>query len=226
MITTAEKLKVRWVSLTATVLSSSRYGSDYDRVKVLHEIGLDTPLLEDESFYIPHPEKTIDTREIFPDGNISNFAGQRFKDLQDELQQYSEAVKNGDLETMNKLNELFNKTAMLSTVQYKIGKQALSFEYDLGIYPKDNIFEISLWAPMPSFEIVPQGQVLATIQIPGYENQAFRATLLEASGFQPDANGNATNEIPKVLDQDYGLRRIIAWKWQNDPLFKIRYQYV
>jgi hypothetical protein len=32
--------------------------------------------------------------------------------------------------------------------------------------------------------------------------------------------------ISKVLDTSYGLRHIVAWNWQNDPLFKVRYQYI
>lgn len=95
----ADRIPVKWVSLNAIVLSSSKYGEEYDRVKVTHEIGLDSPLQQDESFYIPAPGKPIDTRALFPDGNIVNFAGQRAKDLDDELSKYGVAVKSGDFET-------------------------------------------------------------------------------------------------------------------------------
>src|SRR5690606_3094946 len=129
-------------------LSSSKYGLEYDRVKVLQEIGLDQPLAADEHFYIPPAGKPFDVRKVFPDGNITNFAGQRFKDLQDELDQYEEALKNGDAEKMHELHELFIATTILTPVLFKAGTQVLTFEYELAIYPNsENVFEINLWAP-------------------------------------------------------------------------------
>jgi|GEM_PF-2378528 len=228
MFTVAQKLDVRWVSLSSTVLSSSRYGLEHDRVKVLHEIGLSSPLAEDESFYIPPVGRSVDTRVVFPDGNITNFAGQRFKDLQDELQKYSDAVRTGDVETMKRLHELLmTTTAMLSPVLFKAGTQVLTFEYELAVHPNaEGVFEIALWAPMPSFNVAGQGQVTASIQLPSNNSLGFRAEILGAQGFHADAQGNPTGEVPKVLDAAVGLRHIVAWNWQNDPLFKVSYRYV
>lgn len=224
--TSLERLNIRWVSLTATILSSSRYGAEYDRVKILHEIGLEIPLQQDETFYIPPQGKPLDTRTAFPDGNITNFAGQRFKDLNDELAKYAEALKNGDRDKMNELHQLFLQTTILSPVLYKAGTQVLTFEYELALYPNDNnTFELALWAPMPTFNVVPGGQVTTTIQLPSTNNNAFRANLLEAKGFIADAQGNLGGEISPALHQEVGLRRIISWNWNNDPYFKVSYQY-
>lgn len=221
-----EKLNVNWVSLNATVLSSSKYGEEYDRVKVLHEIGLSAPLVEDESFYIPAKDKPLDTRTTFPDGNITNFAGQRFKDLQDELAQFEQALKEGNAAKLEELYNLMKSTTMLSALVYKKGTKVLTFEYELALYPQENkVFELALWAPMPTFNVATGGQVVANIQLPGNGPQ-FKCTLLEAEGYIPDPQGNPTSQtVSKVVDSDMGLRRVIGWSWQNDPLFKVRYQY-
>jgi hypothetical protein len=226
MITVTEKLNITWASMSATVLSSSKYGSEYDRVKILHEIGLQTPLAQDESFYIPPQGKSIDTRVIFPDGNITNFAGQRFKDLQDELSQYEDAVKNQDVAKMQELHQLFLSTAMLTPVVIKAGTAVLTFDYELAIYPKEGSFDFACWAPMPSFAVVPGGQVTAIVQLPSLSGKAFKVSELLTSGLIPDAQGNPTgSEVPKVVDSDFGLRHIVGWNWQNDPLFKVHYKY-
>ena len=223
----AEKINVSWVSLTATILSSSKFGQGYDRVKVLHEIGLQTPLQTDETFYIPAKDKPIDTRTNFPDGNITNFAGQRFKDIQDELEKFAQAVKDGNSQVMDEMYQLLRSTTLLAPVVYSAGTQVLTFEYELALYPEEgtNTFNLALWAPMPTFNVIPGGQVVATIQAPG-TLAPFVATLLEAEGYIPDSEGNPTTQtVSKTLDQNLGLRHIISWVWQNDPLFKVRYQY-
>lgn len=225
--TVAEKLNIRWAAVSCTVLPSSQHGLQYDRVKVLHEIGLETPLPQDENFFVPPSDRAIDTRTLFPDGNIVNFAGQRFKDLQDELLKYSQALQNRDVQTMNELHELFVATTMLSPVLFKAGTQVLTFEYEMAIYPDaDRVFELNFWAPMPSFQPAGQSQITTIVQLPSVSNLAFQAKILEANGFEPDAQGNPVQEIPKVLDGDYGLRHIIAWNWQKDPFFKVKYQYI
>lgn len=223
----AEKINVSWVSLTATILSSSKFGQEFDRVKVLHEIGLQTPLQTDETFYIPAKDKPIDTRTNFPDGNITNFAGQRFKDIQDELEKFAQAVKDGNSQVMDEMYQLLRSTTLLAPVVYSAGTQVLTFEYELALYPEEgsNTFNLALWAPMPTFNVIPGGQVVATIQAPG-TTAPFTATLLEAEGYIPDSEGNPTTQtLSKTLDQNLGLRYIVSWVWQNDPLFKVRYQY-
>jgi hypothetical protein len=226
--TVNEKIDITWASLTATVLSSSRYGAEYDRVKVLQEIGLAAPLIEDESFFVPPAGKPFDTRTVFPDGNITNFAGQRFKDIQDELSKYGQAVQLQDVTLMNELHELLKATTMLTPVVFKKGTQVLTFEYELALYPstEPNVFELALWAPMPSFRVIGQSQITAGISLPSSSNRAVQATILEAVGYEPDAQGNIVAEIPKVIDQSYGIRHLIAWNWQNDPLFRVKYQYI
>jgi len=221
-----EKITVDWVSLSATVLASSKYGEEYDRVKVLHEIGLNAPLPADETFYIPAKDKPIDTRINFPDGNITNFAGQRFKDVQDEIDKFTQAVKEGDAASMDKMYEMLKSTTLLSTVVYKKGSKVITFEYELALYPDEKgEFNLSLWAPMPSFNVATRGKIAAIIQLPG-SSEPFNARILESAGYIPDKNGNPTDRtVSKQLDKDYGLRHIISWTWQNDPLFKVRYKY-
>lgn len=224
--TVANKLPVKWVSLNALILSSSKYGESYDRLKVTHEIGLAEPLTADESFYIPPQGKPVDTRAIFPDGTIVNFAGQRVKDLQDEFDKYKAAFENRDFATAEQIHKTLMQLQFLSAVPYKAGQRVLTFEYELAIYPDQNgVFELNLWAPMPSFQVVSGGQVTTTIQLPTNNPNGFNAQILEVNAYQADNNGNLVGTIQPVINQDVLFRRIIVWGWQNDPYFTVKYHY-
>ncbi|AOZ94865.1 hypothetical protein [Paenibacillus crassostreae] len=124
-LTVTNPIDIHWSHVGCTVLSSSKYGLEYDRIKVLHEIGLNAPLAQDESFYAPPANRAIDVRALFPDGNIVSFVGQRYSDLQDELQKYSQAVADGNVEELNRLHHLFLSTTMLSPVLFKAGTKYL-----------------------------------------------------------------------------------------------------
>ncbi|EOW9529270.1 hypothetical protein ACO11K_003006 [Bacillus cytotoxicus] len=228
MFTTSnEKISVKWVSLNALVLSSSKYGEEYDRIKVTHEIGLENVLQADESFYIPAPGNPVDTRTIFPDGNIVNFAGQRAKDLDDEIQKYETAIKERDFEKAEKMHQLLMATKFLNSVPFSAGKQVLTFDYELALFPDENgVFDLKMWAPMPSFQLVTGGQITTTIQMPSTNNNAFNAELIDVKGFSADEQGNLQNEIPAALNQEFLIRRLLVWTWQNDPLFNIKYKYI
>lgn len=212
LTTNAEKINVSWVSLSARVLSSSKFGQDYDRVKVFHEIGLQEPLTEDEKFFIPPSNKSLDTRTNFPDGNITNFAGQRFKDLQDELERFAQAVRDGDAQTMDELYKTLKSTTLLAPVVFTKGTSVLTFEYELALYPNsEGQFDLALWAPMPTFNVVPGSKVVTMIELPGSH---FNTQILEAEGYIPDSEGNPTTQtVSKVLNNDFGLRYIVSWVW-------------
>ncbi|OMD07755.1 hypothetical protein [Paenibacillus odorifer] len=228
-LTVANPIDITWSHVSCTVLSSSKYGLEYDRVKVLHEIGLNAPLTQDESFYAPPSTRAIDVRSIFPDGNIVNFVGQRYSDLQDELQKYGQAVAEGNVDELNRLHQLFLSTTMLSPVLFKSGTQVLTFEYELALYPLEgnpSEFDLTLLAPMPSFRPVGQSQITVRIDLPSSNNLAFNADVLESIGYQFDpTSGLVTGDVPKILEGDYGLRKIIVWNWQVDPFFHVHYRY-
>lgn len=113
---------------------------------------------------------------------------------------------------MDELFRVLKSTTLLAPVVYSAGTTVLTFEYELALYPgEDKVFNLELWAPMPTFSVVPGGQVATTIQIPG-SIQPFTATILEAEGYIPDAQGNPTEQkVDKRLDQDFGLRHIVSW---------------
>ncbi|MFS0841288.1 hypothetical protein [Paenibacillus sp. 1P03SA] len=228
-LTVSNPIDIRWSHVSCTVLSSSKYGLEYDRVKVLHEIGLSSPLPQDESFYAPPANRAIDVRTVFPDGNIVSFVGQRFSDLQDELSKYGQAVAEGNVAEMNRIHDLMKSTTMLSPVLFKAGTQVLTFEYELALHPTEGTtsdFELTLLAPMPSFRPSGQSQITVLVELPSSNNLAFNAQVLEAVGYQFDpTTGAVTGEVPKMVDGDYGLRRVIVWNWQVDPFFRIQYRY-
>lgn len=230
VLTVANPIDIRWSHVNCTVLSSSKYGLEYDRVKVLHEIGLHAPLAQDESFYAPPAGRAIDVRTVFPDGNIVTFVGQRFSDLQDELAKYGQALQQGNIDEMNRIHELMKSVTALSPVMFKAGTQVLTFEYELALHPIQNSpldFELTLLAPMPSFRPAGQAQITVLVELPSSNNLAFNAQVIEAVGHQFDpATGAFTGEVPKVVESDYGLRKIIGWNWQTDPYFRVRYRYL
>ncbi|MBW7476298.1 hypothetical protein K0T92_16315 [Paenibacillus oenotherae] len=229
VLTVANPIDMTWSHVSCTVLSSSKYGLPYDRVKVLHEIGLASPLTQDESFYAPAVGRPIDVRTVYPDGNIVTFVGQRFADLQDELSKYGQAVASGNLDELNRLHELFKSVAMLTPVLFKQGTQVLTFEYELALHPmaEDSTdFELTLLAPMPSFRPVGQSQITVLITLPSPNNVGFGATVIEKNGYAFDpATGQVTGEVPLQLEQDYGLRKVLVWNWQQDPYFRVHYRY-
>jgi hypothetical protein len=229
VLTVSNPIDMTWSHVSCTVLSSSKYGLPYDRVKVLHEIGLQSPLAQDESFYAPAVGRPIDVRTVYPDGNIVTFVGQRFSDLQDELTNYGQAVANGNIDELNRLHELFKATATLTPVLFKQGTQVLTFEYELALHPiaeGSSDFELTLLAPMPSFRPVGQSQITVLIDLPSSNNVAFNATLLEKNGYIFDpATGVVSGEVPLLVEGDYGLRKVLVWNWQQDPYFRVLYRY-
>lgn len=227
-LTVSTPIEMKWSHISCTVLSSSKYGLAYDRLKVLHEIGLHAPLAQDESFYAPPANRAIDVRTVFPDGNIVSFVGQRYSDLQDELQKYGQALAESNVEELNRLHQLFLATTSLSPVLFKQGTQVLTFEYELALYPQEvngTDFELTLLAPMPSFQLVGQSQITVMVNLPSSSNFGFNADVLEANGYQFDLEGNITGEVPMLVNADYGLRKVIVWNWQVDPYFRVLYRY-
>ncbi|WP_028612288.1 hypothetical protein [Paenibacillus harenae] len=228
-LTVATPIDMSWSHVNCTVLSSSKYGLPYDRVKVLHEIGLASPLAQDESFYAPPVGRPIDVRTVFPDGNIVSFVGQRYADLQDELAKYGQAVAAGNVDELNRLHQLFLSTASLAPVLFKQGTQVLTFEYELALHPVaegTTDFELTLLAPMPSFRPVGQAQITVLINLPSSNNVAFNATVLEKNGYVFDpATGQVSGEVPLQVEGDYGLRKVLVWNWQQDPYFRVLYRY-
>lgn len=122
--------------------------------------------------------------------------------------------------------KLLRQTGILSRVPVKAGTRVITFEYELALFPgQDGTFNLQLWAPLVSFQVVPQGQVVASIQTPG-STFGFRSQLIEASGWIPDAQGNPTTQLDPVINSDLGLHHVFAWRWENDPFFRIQYRYI
>ncbi|WP_419871512.1 hypothetical protein [Candidatus Pristimantibacillus sp. PTI5] len=105
----------------------------------------------------------------------------------------------------------------------------MTFEYELALHPMEgnpSNFELTLLAPMPSFRLAGQAQITVLVDIPSSNSLAINSQVLEAVGHQFDpATGIATGEVPKVVEQDYGLRKIIGWNWQSDLFFRVHYRY-
>ncbi len=114
-----------------------------------------------------------------------------------------EALRNGDTEKLDEMYKLLRPTTILSSVVNKTGTKVLSYEYDLASYPKeDNTFELALWAPMSTFNVVTSAQVVTNIQLPG-SGPPFNYSLLEAEGYIPESLGIQTSQtVSKTIDSE------------------------
>ena len=109
------------------------------------------------------------------------------------------------------------KSLSATVVQIEPGQRSLRLFYAISA---DNVadreFEFSVIGPLPSFVIQAGGSIGVIAQLP-------RATALVSAVGLTDPT-NPGSEIPKV-EADLAYRHHIAWSWQNDPLFKVRYRY-
>ncbi len=80
----------------------------------------------------------------------------------------------------------------------------------------DREFEFSVIGPLPSFVIQAGGSIGVTTLLPR------ATTVVSADGLTDPTNpGSALART----DANLAGRQVVAWFWQNDPLFRVRYRY-
>ncbi|MFN8150266.1 MAG: hypothetical protein U0R24_03950 [Solirubrobacterales bacterium] len=105
----------------------------------------------------------------------------------------------------------------VTTVLVKPGQRELRLFYKIAADKVgDREFEFDVIGPLPSFVIATGGSIGVIAALP-------RATTLVSAVGLTDPN-NPGSEIAKA-EADLGLRHLVGWQWQNDPLFRIRYRY-
>jgi hypothetical protein len=105
----------------------------------------------------------------------------------------------------------------VTTVKVKPGQRELRLFYKIAADKVgDREFQFDVIGPLPSFVIQTGGSIGVIAALP-------RATTLVSAVGLTDPN-NPGSEIAKS-EADLGLRHLIGWQWQNDPLFRIRYRY-
>lgn len=105
----------------------------------------------------------------------------------------------------------------VTTVTIKPGQRELRLFYKIAADKvADREFQFDVIGPLPSFVIQAGGSIGVIAALPR------STTLISAVGLT-DPN-NPGSEIAKA-EADLGLRHLIGWQWQNDPLFRVRYRY-
>lgn len=110
--------------------------------------------------------------------------------------------------------------ASLSTTVLKVepGQRDLRLFYSVSA-PKvaDREFEFTVIGPLPSFVIGAGGSIHLTALLPR------GAAFVSGEAYVDPANP-ASQQLP-VSPVDLSGRTALAWQWQNDPLFRVRYRY-
>lgn len=105
-----------------------------------------------------------------------------------------------------------------AVVRVKPGQRDLRLFYEISA-PKvgEREFEFSVIGPLPSFLLSAGGSIGLVAALP-------RRTALVSAIAMTDPS-NPGSEIGGRQEADLAFRHHVAWQWQNDPLFRIRYRY-
>lgn len=109
------------------------------------------------------------------------------------------------------------KSFSSAVVEVEPGQRSLRLFYGVSADKvADREFEFSVVGPLPSFVIQAGGSIGVTALLPR------NTTVVSAEGLTDPSNpGSAIQRT----DANLAARPAIAWFWQNDPLFRVRYRY-
>lgn len=130
--------------------------------------------------------------------------------VQDDEREKQQALANAIANAANSFSQ--------AVLTVKPGQRRLRFFYTVAAErTAEGLFEARVFGPLASFVIQPGGFLgVVALLAPG-------ATLVEAVALtNPEDEGS---RLSTQVEEDLGGRRCVGWTWQNDPLFRIRYQY-
>lgn len=213
--------------VTAIINGTSRYnGNQHDTCHVEMILEASEPIPPELNWYIPKPDNpTIPpiVTEIFKLTNTFYYPQSETtltQGLGDTLEQAKNNDLNGVLEDIPKLLLLsilkkVNLTPILNSTN------CYMLQYDYKLYPLPNIqpptFEFYIQLPFDTLTVAQGGRVQCTILTPigsVIDSQNTMGILENQSVIEE----HATNA-------QYSRRPVISFKYQNDPLFKVRYTY-
>lgn len=109
------------------------------------------------------------------------------------------------------------KSFSSTVIEVEPGQRSLRLFYGVSADKvADREFEFSVVGPLPSFLIQAGGSIGVTTLLPR------NTTVVSAEGLTDPSNpGSAIQRT----DANLAARPVIAWFWQSDPLFRVRYRY-
>jgi hypothetical protein len=207
--------------LTAMLHNTSQSnGGQYDLVHVETIIKTDSPIPQDKYWYVPSgvtSNPIADT--VFKSLNMSMYPTSE-EELLSGTQDIFDQAKSGNFEgTLEDSSKLMMLSLMKKqSIEPLVGTtNCYRLAYDYKIFPVNNNFDFKVQLPFSGLGIVTGGIVQMTIIMP--LNSVLDSQATEGVA----VNGQKIEELITPI-QNIG-RNIISFKYQNDPMFTIRYHY-
>lgn len=207
--------------LTAMIHNTSQSnGGQYDLVHVETIIKTDTPISPDKFWYVPSGVTINPIAEaVFKATNISMYPTSEEELLagtQDIAEQAKASSFDGVLEDSSKLMMLsLMKKQSLEPIVGTTNCYRLAYDYK--IFPVANNFDFKVQLPFSGLGMIGGSIVQMTIIMP--LNSAIDPVATEGVAI----NGQKIEELITPIN-NIG-RNIISFRYQNDPVFTIRYHY-
>lgn len=217
---------IKLQDFTATIHRASQHnGGQFDLIHVESLIESDQPIPSDEFWYIPSTKPIDNTIKAFLEQNktpIVPTSGlvmeERIKSAMDIMEQARAESQEGTRDDML----TYALLASMTKANLKLLDGTPStylFSYDYKIYSiAPNVFEFKIILPFPGFIIPDNGdQIQLTFIAP------IGAIIDETNTNGIDDAGQPV--IPEYFKPNNGKKQIVAFKYQRDPIFTIRYHY-
>jgi hypothetical protein len=210
--------------LTAMIQNTSRYNSgQFDIVHVENIIQTDEPIPQDKYWYIPNGVTPNPVAEVvfkaknmvmYPMSEEELLAG-----TSDIIEQAKSGSFDGVLEDTSKLMMLsLMKKQSLEPITGSSNLYRLSYDYKLfPVFDIPNTFDFKVQLPFSGLGVVTGGAVQMTVIMPLTSQPD--PTVTEGI----DINGQSIQELITPIQNVN--RNIISFRYQNDPVFTIRYRY-
>jgi hypothetical protein len=208
----------QFVESIITVIDSSRHGLKYDIAHVEYLFSTNTPIPQDESFFVPGIELMPDNiLQILKLGNFE-FVPIPKSEVVNSLNNYLQEVQE------NKKDETLADSMIGISTSYmniiKANPLASNFyrlSYDYAIYPEnDNSFIIYAKLPIKGFTLPAGGQT------------RFITILPVNAKYDPTATKGVALNNPDIQEQATNIangRTVLSFFYQNDPDFTVKYKY-
>jgi hypothetical protein len=202
-----------------TITPTSRYGKEYDTVRVETYFQLETPLPENEEFLVPGLKKIPEQDLKFFQAGKIQFAPIPKSVVVQEVQDYALQVASGSVEGIRSDAMLGLSTMYMEPVKLEeISAGVYHLSYSYSVYPDevDGQFYIHQTLPFKGFNM-PRGTVRLTGVLPAGAVCDYDAT-----------NGKDISGTVIVDDDSHTFTNglsVISFLYQVDPEFTIKYRY-
>lgn len=207
--------------LTAMIHNTSQSNGDqYDLVHVETIVKTDAPIPQDKYWYVPSGVTSNPVADaIFKAKSISMYPTSE-EELLNGTQDIFDQAKSGNFDgTLEDASKLMMLSLMKKqSIEPLVGSpNCYRLAYDYKIFPIANNFDFKVQLPFSGLGMIGGSVVQMTVIMP--LNSVLDPTATEGVAI----NGQKIEELVTPI-ANIG-RNIISFKYQNDPMFTIRYHY-